>query len=208
MDQEIEEYSKLVPAHVDDVTTMSEDKVNATWEAIYKLMGVSSAGEDEKKAIRCGVYTYARKNGTSRAGGWNKTFTTANGKTYEAACVLAVTGKFELRRFFRGNERESYKYLKYSGVVESTPKLMMEGEQYGVAPECVFALADWLDDCPFLMPEEKQAHEKARVYNYERAKRARGGKSLEAIEDEQRAKALEVQGPLESGTPTEKVVHW
>jgi len=70
--------------------------------------------------------------------------------------------------------------------------------EFGVDPHVAFAAADWLDDCPYFTPAEARAHTAVRVYGINRARRARGGMSLEDVEHNRRDGELVATGVLDA----------
>jgi len=111
----------------------------------------------------------------------------------------------ELRRFLRGNCSESYGFLKTSGFVEEDRDCRAAAADMQVRVQDFYATADWFDKYDALSPEEREINSKSREYGLERARRARGGRTLEDVEDERRHSALEVQGPSVSNGEEGKI---
>jgi len=197
-----DEWADYVPQSVDREDELSTARVSEVWSAVYAEAGLSSGTEKEKKAARCGVYLYGLLNGTSRAGRYNGLIQTSTGVVFEAAAVPRAAGKFNVRRFYRGNMTESYEFLKYSGAVQQQKKFLALAAERGVDAEHAFALADWLTGCPLFTPVEASVHNKAFEFNIQRARRARGGRSLEEVEFEGEHAQLKAQG-TESGPADE-----
>jgi hypothetical protein len=201
-------WSKFRPKTVDSARVMNASATKKAWEGLYAKWGVASASEDVKKEVRCGLYMYAFKNGTSRAGGYTGDFVVASGKACSASEVPRVVGEREIRRFMRANGDESYDFLKWSGAVEMDNDLVAVAAAMGVSPRLAFALADWFEDNPKLTAEERAVQDQGRTFNLERSRRARGGRSLEDVEGAQRQLVLRAQGPgIEPSTPGE-IVAW
>jgi len=190
------DWARLKPLGFGRDDAMEADEVKRCWAKIYKDAGLRSPGEEIQAACRLGVYAYACANGTSKWGSYSRTVVMSNGHKFAAAVVPVATGQTEIRRFFRGNLEESYKALKESQVMQDDERYLMYASKHGVSPACAFALADWLTDCPLFTPEENRAHEQLFAYRTERARRARGGRSIEEVDGERRAESLRAQGPM------------
>jgi len=188
-------WTDLVPKHVDSEDTMSPVNVSKTWEKLYAKVGMSQGSESEKAGVRLGVYTYGALNGTSREGNYAGLITLSNGKTIPASAIPAATGRYEIRRFFRGNMKEAYTALKSSGVLLENPKFVAHAAALGVSADNAFATADWFTDCPYFTVAEARAHDMVMKHGLDRSRRAREGRSLDEVESDRVMSVLEVQGP-------------
>lgn len=190
-----DEFADTKPQNVGTDDSMDTAEVAVVWGKIYAAVGAESAQEPEKRKIRTGCYTYCALNGTSRVGRYSGKIRTADGRVFAAAVLPLCVGKQEIRRFMRGNMLEAYRFFKRTKVMEDYPRFVAKWEAMGVGRSVAFATADFLTDCPLFTPEESSAHAKAFRYNIEKAKRARGGKSLEEVEAEEEELTMEAQGP-------------
>jgi len=195
----IAEFADAVPKHVDSVKMFGPNEVKNAWNVIYGKYGIGAGSEKEKLRIRGGVYMYAFLNGTSRAGGWSGSFVTSDGRSYDAGVVTRAVGNSEVRRFMRGNGEESYNFLKHSGAVTANENSLAQAATFGFAPSLAFCFADWLDGNAMMSLEEQGVVNKIKAHNLERSRRARGGLTLEQVEDGARHASLAVQGPLDAG---------
>lgn len=192
------DYSEYVPKNVDSEDVMPKREVKQCWERIYRAVGLTAGNEKERLDVRAAVYVYGCKNGTTRSGAYQGECTTAKGREFDAAVIPKCTGIYNIRRFFRGNDKESYRYLKTSGAITPArePAFIKKKEREGVPAELAWATADWLTYCIEMTPKEMEAHETSRLHGLEKARRARGGHSLEHVEKEVRDRSLHVQGTL------------
>lgn len=192
------DWGSFVPKRVDSEDTLGPEQNKKVWEKLYKEAGLSSAGEDDRRALRAAVYVYCAKNGTSREGEYSGEMQLASGKTVSAAAIVRAAGRMRVRRFLRANMMESYDFFKSSRVMEADERFVSKCSSLGVPAECAFATADWLGDCPQFTPGETKAHEITFVRGIDRAKRARGGKTLEDVESQRQDANLHAQGPSEA----------
>jgi len=192
------DWAQCVPKSVDSADTMAASKVPAVWEALYREARFGSGNESKKRAFRAGVYTYGLLNGTSREGSYQGDIVLADGTVVAASIIPTVVGKMQIRQFYRANMVESYSFLKTSKVAESHPRFLAKAAAHSIAADDAFAVADWLKDCPKFTPSESKAHDAYFQYSVDRAKRARGGETLERVEDQRIKRGLSAQGPGES----------
>lgn len=188
-------WAELTPQFVGTEDTMSPDKVAAVWENMMRIAGLGQPDEKTRQSFRLAVYVYAMKNGTSREGSYGGTIRMSNGTEFPASVIPKATGQMSIRRFFRGNMTESYEALKASGAGANDERFVAKAASMAITAEAAFAVADWLTDCPHFTNSEKLAHDKNFVNSVARARRARNGMSLEAVEDARLSDNLEVQGP-------------
>jgi len=188
------DWSAYAPKHVDYEDTMNPEDVKQKWTEMYRRAGLKSPSEDEQRSFRMAVYVYAAMNGTSRAGNYKGVIITSGGKRFSAAIVPQVTGQFAIRQFMRGNMNESYHALKESRVMENDARCIAKAAEKGIAADCAFAMADWMTNCPFFTPAEIAAQSKSLNYGLRRAKGARDGMSLEAVEHDNQRETLSAQG--------------
>lgn len=188
-------WSERAPKMVASEDSMDPRKVAAVWQKMYNEARMGGMSEAEQQAFRLGVYVYACKNGTSREGDYSGSIVLNNGAEFSAAVIPRATGKMSIRKFFRGCALESYEALKESGCMEADERFVAKVSALGVTPECAFATADWLTDCPKFTPAERAAHDKTFTMGIERARRARDGSTLESVEGGRVARTLEAQGP-------------
>lgn len=188
------EWSELVPQFVGHEDEMSPERVKTSWEKMYRLASMKAPTEKQRAAFRLAVYAYSAVNGTTRVGDYAGVFVLADGTEVPAAVIPRGAGQLDIRRFFRGNMKESYDALKGSGVLERDARFVAKAAALGIRPEEAFAMADWFADCPYFTPGEKLAHEKSLKYALSRSRRTRGGRPLEEVEAEQLGEILEVQG--------------
>jgi len=197
------EWADVVPKNVSSEDALSPAEVKVVWEKLYAQAGCSTANEQERMAVRAGVYVYAALNGTSREGDYKGKIQLSNGKTIDASVIPIAVGKFRIRKFFRGNMKESYTFFKDTRFMESEDRFVAKVASLGISADCAFATADWLTDCPYFTPTEARAHNVSFNRGIERAKRSRDGNTLETVESSRVDDTLKVQGPLEakSGEP-------
>jgi hypothetical protein len=176
---------------------MGEMKVRETWRKMMAFAGMRSPTEQEQVAFRAGIYTYACLNGTSREGNYETDFQLANGQNISASVIPRATGKYNIRKFFRGNMMEAYEFLKSSHIMEDYERFIAKCAAMGISSSEAFATADFLDDCPMFTPAEAKAHEISLTYGLNRARLARGG-NLESVEQKRLEKVLESNGPSEA----------
>lgn len=188
-------WDECKPKSIDRVNVMSHDRVEQLWERMYAEAGLRNPTEQERRMFRMALYVYCWYNGTSRVGEYSGYCTMTNGKKFPAAVLPRVVGKMDVRRFMRGNMQESYEALK-SGVIEEDTQAVALATAYGVRGSDAFALADWLTGCPLFTPEEGAAHNRVFNHRVTRANLARGGKSLDQVEDLQRDDGLSAQAPV------------
>jgi len=191
------DWAALRPGEVDYEDALNSETVKKTWAKMYRLGGLNSPNEQTQAAFRLAVYVYACKNGTSRAGNYRGMITMADGNSFPASVILEATGKMAVRKFFRGNMVESYKALKQSGAMEQDERFVARVADLQISADCAFAVADWLSGCPGMTPAESAAHAKSLEFSLSRARRARGGHSLEDEEEKVVHKGLEAQGSFE-----------
>jgi len=194
-------WADLKPKSVGNEDALSDDQNKLVWEKLYKMVGAASAEEDTKKSIRLAVYAYCCVNGTSRDGQYEVPFKTSTGLEIDSAVIPQAASRMQIRKFLRSNMIESYEALKSSGVIEENARYVMKVSALGVSPACAFATADWLTDCPLFTPAENRAHEASFTASVERAKRSRGGHSLENVEKARVDAGLAAQGPAEASGP-------
>lgn len=193
------DWTSVVPKMVDSEDTMGVEQNKRTWEKLYKEAGLSTSGEDDRRALRAAVYVYCVKNGTSREGEYSGDMVLSTGKTVNASSIVRAAGKMRVRRFLRANAKESYDFFKASRVMEADDKFVSKCASLGISAENAFATADWLGDCPLFTPGESRAHEATFTRGIERARRARDGKTLEAVEGDRQDANLHAQGPAVGG---------
>lgn len=192
------DWKSLVPKVVPSEDALGQKACEEIWSLIYTGAGLVNPSEKERQSVRLAVYAYGCKNGTSREGSYSGVIVTSGGLEFEAAVIPRSTGKYHIRKFFRGNMQESYVALKTSKVMEGDPRFVAKVEGYGISSNNAFATADWLADCPMFTPEEVAAHNAVQKYSLERARRVRGGNDLETVENVRIEDGLKVSGPLET----------
>jgi len=195
----LSDWGDMVPKSTTFADCVSDKEKVQIWNKIYNECGMRSANEKERKMVRAAIYTYCCKNGTSREGEYSGTITLANGQEIEAAVIPRCAGRMKIRKFLRANMLESYDYFKQSRVMEADERFVTKAAAFGVSADAAFALADWLDDCPKFAPAEAKAHQAVFVASIERARRARGGHSLEDVEGERITDELRANGPANAG---------
>jgi len=194
-------WTEFAPISVTAEDALSLEVNKALWEKMYKALGLTTASEDQRKAVRAGVYVYGAKNGTSREGTYGGEITTADGRTFSSAEIVKAVGKGRIRKFFRSNMTESYEFFKESRVMESDDRFVAKAAGFGIVPEAAFAMADWFTNCPHFSPGEVRAHDTVFAKSLMRARGARGGKTLEDVEDQR------IDAEIEAGS-TSKDVEW
>jgi len=194
--KEVEAMKKLLPKAVDSEDVMNPGGVVRVWDRVYRAAGLASADEDARTMVRYAVYIYCSKNGASREGNYAGEFTLANGVVVPASVIPGGAGLLNIRRFMRGNMRESYKMHKSTGCMEEDERYVAKAAALGISAEHAFAMSDWYGDCPYFTPAEKRAYEISFNAGLERARRNRGG-TLEKVEQARIARSLEAQGPAE-----------
>jgi len=190
-------WADSVPRVVTPEDAMSASQVVEVWNKMFSFAKMKSPNESEQIAFKAGVYTYACLNGTSREGNYSSDIQLANGTVINASIIPRATGKYAVRKFFRGCMNESYEFLKTSHVMESHERFIAKCAQLQVGASVAFATADWLDDCPLFTPEEVKAHDASFTHGLSRAKRARSGHTLESVEQHRTDRMLESNGTLE-----------
>jgi len=188
-------WNDATPKIVSFEDCLGQEANSKAWEKLYAATGLKSPNEKERRSVRAAVYVYCAKNGTSREGEYSGTFVLAGGQTVDAAVIPRAAGKMKIRKFLRANMIESYIFFKETGVMEQDDRFVAKAAAFGISAECAFAMADWLDDCPMFTPAEAKAHTTVFNKSIDRSKRARGGKTLETIEDERVTEGIEVNGP-------------
>lgn len=189
------DWTNFLPKSVDSEDTLGPEENKRVWEDLYRKSGMVTAGEDERRMVRAAVYMYCLKNGTSREGDYSGKMVLYNGRSVAASVIPAAASKMKIRKFLRANMAESYQYFKSTRVAESDERFVAKCAALGIAAECAFATADWMSECPTFTPAESRAHDTAFVRGIDRARRARNGKSLEAVESGRLDDQMTVQGP-------------
>jgi len=189
------DWSAFVPKSVDSEDALGPEKNQQVWEKLYRAAGFPMATEQERMAIRAGVYVYCAKNGTSREGDYSGDIVLSNGKRISAACIPAASGKFAVRKFLRANAIESYTFLKKTRCMEAEGKFVAKCATLGISAENAFATADWLTNCPLFTPGESRAHDASFTHGLDRSRRARDGQNLEKVEQSRVHANLQAQGP-------------
>lgn len=190
-------WASVKPVFVAHEDALDPEKVRVIWSAMMKRAGLNQPSEQAQRAFRLAVYTYCCLNGSSRVGNYSGNIKTSDGFEFQASVIPYATGSLNVRRFLRGCD-ESYGALKESRVIEEDTRMVSKAAKLGITADCAFAMADWLTDCPDFTPMEKAASDKATQSALSRSRRARDGKTLEAVEQGVRDKGLEVQGRLNS----------
>lgn len=185
-------WEGLDPVHVDYEDTMNPLKVARVWTEIYNAAGLRSASEKEQRSVRCAVYVYGAKNGTSREGDYLGSITTGLGLTFSASIIPVATGKFGIRKFFRANANESYDYFTRSDILVNDRKYVQKAERLGIPRDDAFCMADWLGDCSRMSQHQQRMHEKSFVNATTKAAAVRGS-NLETVEKERNDAVIESQ---------------
>jgi hypothetical protein len=191
------DWTRLAPKSVDSEDALGADTVARDWQKMYDLAQLRNPNEVQRKAFRLAVYVYGVKNGTSREGAYRGEIQMSDGFKFSSSVVPQATGKMNIRKFFRGNMEESYVALKKSKAIENEPRVVAKAASLGIPAECAFAMADWLTDCPDFTPMETAAHAASFNRSVSRARRARGGHTLEDVEQDRIGQELDAQGPSE-----------
>jgi len=192
-------WAELKPKSVDHEDAMSASRVAAVWARLYEHAGLTGLSEDQQAAVRLAVYKYCCINGTSRVGSYSGVMVTSFGDTVGAAVIPRAAGVGNVRKFLRGNMIDSYHAMKQSGCIEDDERFVAKITSLNLPSETAFATADWLTGCPEFTPAEAAAHQVSFYHGLERARRARGGKTLEEVEETKLAAGLATQGPMDSG---------
>lgn len=198
-------WSEFAPKSVSFEDAMSERDSQAIWNKLYQEARLRTPTEDERKMFRASLYVYAAVNGTSREGDYAGTIVMANGHEFQASIIPLSCGKLRIRKFFRTNMAEAYDFFKSSRSMEAVPRYVSRAAAYGVSADCAFAMADFLDECPKFTPAEARAHGIVFNHSVDRARRARSGKSLEAVESQRLGDVLRANGHEASDG---QVVEW
>lgn len=188
------EWTELIPKEVTPADSLSVAESEKNWQEMYKLAGLATGSEKQKKAFRAWAYVQGCLNGTSRQGDFRGVDKLFDGTPVEAAIIPRVLGR-DIRKHYRANMDESYKFFKTTRVMETYSRFIKKCAGLGIGASEAFATADWLDDCPHFTPGEAAAHAKSFNTSLARARRARDGKTLEQVEDEDLAQAIRVNGP-------------
>jgi len=190
------DWAALAPKSVDYEDTMSERRVNAAWQKMFALGGLRNPGEETQASFKLAVFVYLCVNGTSAEGNYAGSMWLSDGTEVSASVIPQAVGAREIRRFMRGNSELSYYALKQSRVMEKDEKWVTKCSQFGATAANCFAVADWFSGCPLLTPQEKAVHEANFTYSVSRARRARGGRTLEEVYDDRNKETLEANGPM------------
>lgn len=194
------DWTRFTPVAVGSEDAMSPQEVKRVWESIYAAVGKATASEAERNEIRFALYVYAAVNGTSPQGKYSADVKTASGHTFSAAVIPRCVGRHMIRAFFRANMDEAYEALKSTRALEVlAQRYVTAWEQRGVPRELVFATADFLRNCRHFTPQELEVNVLASNFGISRARRARGGKTLEQVEREEVEETLRAQGPVMGG---------
>ena len=196
-----DEFEGCVPAEVTSTRIMDKAAVDRAWTKMYVAAGIASQDEQVKKSLRCAVYTYLAKNGTSPAASFKGHVKTGKGTTMLASAIVDAVGHFEVRQFARANGAESVRYFRKTGVLTTDEVMLAKCETYDLPPSEVIALVDWVDTTLGLTPPEREAQKRLKSYGVDKARRARGGKDLSEIRDEHMDRALVAQGPSRAPLP-------
>jgi len=189
------DWAAVVPRRVDSEDALGVDQNKATWEKLYREAGMTAGNEEERRALRAAVYVYCAKNGTSREGDYGGEMVLSTGKHVPAAVIPKAASRNRIRKFLRANMNESYEFFKSSRVMESDDRFIAKYAGHGISPDNAFAAADWLTDCPLFTPAEVKVHNAIFVHSIDRAARARGGNTLETVENDRVQEGLRAQGP-------------
>lgn len=187
------DVSALVPKSVGVEDTMSRKEVEKTWQRMMDKAGLKRPSETVQQAFRMAVYLYGLFNGTSREGNYTAEIVMNDGTVFSSAVIPQATGTMRIRRFYRGNMDESYRFLKAVDLAAVNERFTAKLASLGVPAEAAFATADWMTGCPFFTPSEGRIHDVVFNYSVKRAAGARGGKSLEALESSRVDEGLEAQ---------------
>lgn len=177
-------------SHDDSLTDSERNKI---WAELYKASGCNTDAK-ARLQLRAAVYVYGAVNGVSRAGNYAGESKVGD-VILRASIIPQVVGPFRMRKFFRSNMVESYHVLKRSPILQKDGRFIAKAARKGIAPDCAFAMADWLDDCPLFTFAEADAHMKSFTTSVDRAQRGRGGATLEDVERRGLDRSLQVQGP-------------
>jgi hypothetical protein len=188
-------YAGCVPQRVDAVNTLPRVKVDKVWAALYGYAKIAGAAEETKLALRCAVYCYLAVNGTSPEGSYTGIVISGKGTELQAAKIPECAGKFDVRRFMRGNAKESVDYFHETDVLAGLEPMVTKCAQHNLRPSEALALCDWLDGAQGLTPVELEAQARLKAESLMRARRSRGGHSVEELRDEDVQRGLEAQGP-------------
>lgn len=186
-------WASLAPQHVDRAAQLPEGKIQETWNKMYALAECSSKDEAFKMGFRFAAYEYGLVNGTSRAGDYAGELVLFDGTHIPAAVIPQATGVMQIRKFFRSNMGESYKYFKDTARAEALPDVVSKAAKLGIPAADAFAMADWMTNCPKFTPGEQAAHTKSFNHSLMRSRAARGGASLENVEDASLSRGLSAQ---------------
>jgi len=188
------EWTECMPKSVTFADCMSASDAAKAWNDMYKLVGIATGTEKQKKMFRAWAYVQGSLNGTSRQGDYATIDNLADGTEVASAVIPRVTGR-AIRKFFRASMEESYYALKTTKVMETYPRFVTRCAAMGIGAHEAFATSDWMDDCPYFTPSEANAHAKSFNYGIARARRARDGRTLEQVEDAETAATIRVNGP-------------
>lgn len=189
-----EEFANYVPKGVDSIDAMSPALNAETWQKVYTA--VKASNEGEYKAVRCGVYVYCVVNGCSQKSEFSGDVVTADGKRFPASVIAVAATRQMVRRFLRANMEEAYRFLKNTRVIESYPRYVSRVSTKGIKSSEAFATADFLRDCPLFTPAEQDAHNRYQTFSVDRARHARGGKTIDDLTEEGNRAVLAAQGSV------------
>jgi hypothetical protein len=176
---------------------MSTKQRNAAWAQFYTLCGVANADEATKLALRCAVYVYAAKNGTSPQGPYRYGGVSAKGTNFLGVYITTAVGRTEVRRFFRSNADESVDFFLETEALTKDPDIRKECEREGIALSDAICLCDWLDGHPKFTPEQQRQHSRLKNRDVSRARAGRGNRDLDDVRADEDSAIVASQGHVE-----------
>lgn len=185
-------WGNVAVPRVEHEDRMAVEEAEAVWNRIYSLF--RAAGEEARNEVKLAVYAYYAVNGSSPQTPHSKDIVTGGGVSVASADVLDAIGSRELiRRFLRAHVEEAYSALKESEVLATDDVYVAKVADKGIPRQYAYCGADFLRGCGLLMPVEKDYADRAFNYSVQRARSARGGRTVEQIDEESRDARLTAQ---------------
>lgn len=187
-------FDNCVPKAVTTAKVMDKDKNERSWNLIYRAAGIESAAESIKLALRCAIYVYFAKNGTSPNGGYPGFVESGAGTKLLASKIVEAVGRYDIRQFARANAEEACEFFHETEVLSEDDHMIAMCLRYEIRPADAVGCVDFLDDCITLRPTEADAAKVIKNFSLRRARAANGGRDMRDMRDDHLDDALEAQG--------------
>jgi len=173
------DIDSMMPKGVDREDAMSQEQVDVHWERMFGAAGMRGADEKKKLQFKLAVLVYAYTNGTSSLGNYNAWIQLADGSKYSSRCIIDTCGTSGIRRFFRGNADFAASVFAGNSRLAAYSVLAARAFKNGVPFESMYAMGDFMADCPSFTPSEISIHDRMFKQKINRAAAARSGKTIE-----------------------------